>query len=553
MKLKKDLPIQIGQAFRNMLVENFNRVENKIYNKDIEDRKHRTDEFAAHNSKQIKHNKTNVEKQLNYNSGRTSNLVVGSDEYGQKEVIDARVDREGESHELLSERLLSDFNDVYNTTSFVPNIDFKKLHYRIGNTDTEYYLMDVPKFDNQGNKLKLKHGFAAEQFGNGNKETARTFSDRNYASAVFNGSVFNTSNFNLIGNQIKDGKIYQSDSYTDRSYRWHLGFKEDGTMKIYPNGTSASTMLQDGIVNSITAFYPIILNKEHRPDIYHQHADSKTFHPRQVIAQRENGDYVFLSSEGRNVKHRGLSIDDCYEILSANYNDITNAYVLDGGGSTSSVVNGTMINRPNDSSLLTERSVPDFLYVSKEVISESDKHLYRVMKQVGYVRKELSNLESAVLYMRDMNLGHIRLYQNAPFDQYGIEVRRKENGEDKYLGKLLMNDEVISYKPNPLSEGQIPLFQVDKNDVWFNGQRLGSAYHVTKNIDKITEITYSGWYYMDKNASDNPYKTDDTGCYILYMTTDNHSGMAIATPLSNQKQKRRLKQDDAWQDWISNV
>ena len=116
-----------------------------------------------------------------------------------------------------------------------------------------------------------------------------------------------------------------------------------------------------------------------------------------------------------------------------------------------------------------------------------------------------------------------------------------------------MNDEVISYKPNPLSEGQTPLFQVNKDDVWFNGQRLGSAYHVTKNIDKITEVTYSGWYYMDKNASDNPYKTDDTGCYILYMTTDNHSGMAIATPLSNQKQKRRLKQDDAWQDWISNV
>ena len=95
-----------------------------------------------------------------------------------------------------------------------------------------------------------------EQFGNGNKETARTFSDRNYASAVFNGSVFNTSNFNLIGNQIKDGKIYQSDSYTDRSYRWHLGFKEDGTMKIYPNGTSATTMLEDGIVNSITKILP---------------------------------------------------------------------------------------------------------------------------------------------------------------------------------------------------------------------------------------------------------------------------------------------------------
>ncbi|PTL05883.1 hypothetical protein BUZ15_14720, partial [Staphylococcus gallinarum] len=85
---------------------------------------------------------------------------------------------------------LSDFNDVYNTTSFVPNIDFKKLHYRVGNTDTEYYLLDVPKYDDQGNELKLKHGFAAEQFGNGNKETARTFSDRNYASAVFNGSVF---------------------------------------------------------------------------------------------------------------------------------------------------------------------------------------------------------------------------------------------------------------------------------------------------------------------------------------------------------------------------
>lgn len=553
MILKTKLPISIGQEFRNMLIDDLQRIQNKTYNDDLDFRNHKTLDFVAHDSKQIRHKDSNLEKYTDYNIARTNNLVLGTDEYGDKEVIDARVDRKGQAHDILSERLLADINHIYNDTSYVPNIDFKKLHYRADGTDTEYYLITVPANDDVGNKLKIKHGIAADKYGSNYTETARTFSDRHYASAVFNASVFNTSTGKLIGNQIKDGKILQSDSYTDRNYRWHLGFKEDGTMKIYPNGTTATTMLKDGVVDSITAFYPVILNKEHRPDIYKQHADASNFHPRQVIAQRENGDYVFLSSEGRSVKHRGLTIEDCYEILSENYNDITNAYVLDGGGSTSSVVNGMMANRPYDSSLTAERSVPDFLYVSKDIISESDKHLYKVMKQLGYVRKELSNLESAVTYIRDMNLGYIRLYQNAPYDQYGIEIRRKENGEDKYLAKLSMNNEVISYKPNPLLEGQTPLFQVNKDDVWFNGQRLGNVYNVTKNIDKITEVTYSGWYYMDKNASDNPYKSDDTGCYILYMTTDNHSGMAIGTPLSNQKQKRRLKSDDVWQDWISNV
>ena len=553
MILHKNLPLTLGQEHRRFLVENFSRIETKVYNMDLELRKHKKLDHVAHSSKQIIHRDSNVEKNLDYQNGRINGLVLGVEKDSLKEVTDARTDRNGENHDLLSDRILKDINDVYNNTSFTPNINFKKLHFRENGTDTEYYIIDVPRTDDRGNVTKLKHGYAGEAFGKGYKETARTFSDRNYASAVFNASVFNMDNGKLIGNQIKDGQIKQNDSYTDREYRWHLGIKADGTLKIYPNGTSASSMKEDGVVDSITAFYPVVLNKEHRPDIYKKHVGSTEYHPRQIIAQRENGDYVFLSSEGRSVKHRGLTIDNCYEILSENYNDITNAYVLDGGGSTSSVVNGMMTNRPFDSSLTTERSVPDFLYISKEVISESDKHMYSVMKQLGYVRKELSNLESAVTYIRDMNLGHIRMYQTDPFDQYGIEIRRKKDGQDLYLGKLLMNDEVISYKPYPLELGNVPLFQVNKSDVWFNGQRLGNAYHVTKNINKITEITYSGWYYMDKDASDNPYKSDDTGCYVLYMTTDNHSGLAIATPLSNQKQKRRIKQDDNWQDWISNI
>src|SRR5699024_2515227 len=49
---------------------------------------------------------------LVYQMKRIKNLVVGVDGDGVKEVTDSRVSIDGKSHDLLSERLLYDFNNI---------------------------------------------------------------------------------------------------------------------------------------------------------------------------------------------------------------------------------------------------------------------------------------------------------------------------------------------------------------------------------------------------------------------------------------------------------
>lgn len=134
MRLQKILSNQLDQSFRRENIDNFTKIENGYNELSDYTVKHKTTEPNAHNSSQIKHGNTTVEKMLTYRLAQIKNLVQGVDGNGVKEVTDSRVSIDGNSHELLSERLLHDFNNVNQTLDNVNN-KFVEINFDSYNPD----------------------------------------------------------------------------------------------------------------------------------------------------------------------------------------------------------------------------------------------------------------------------------------------------------------------------------------------------------------------------------------------------------------------------------
>ena len=81
--------------------------------------------------------------------------------------------------------------------------------------------------------------------------------------------------------------------------------------------------------------------------------------PRSVIAQRKDGIVLFIVFDGRNLTERalGASMNDLIDILTRY--KAYNAANLDGGGSSTLVINNEVINRTGGWSYNGDRYLPD--------------------------------------------------------------------------------------------------------------------------------------------------------------------------------------------------
>ena len=252
--------------------------------------------------------------------------------------------------------------------------------YFDNNSKSIYHVVDIPHMDKDGNLIKLKKEIPNEP------TTARKLSNKHQHSVVINSSVFNTNNLVPSGVQIQDGEIIEDKiSGTLRT----LGIKDDNTLVDFASDVPAQEILDQGIKNTVTGFYPI-LDGEEKPYTTIENASSNVNeqHPRQIIAQKPNKDLMFITVEGRNATSAGMTYDQMYDLcklLGASY-----AYCLDGGGSTQTVVRGNLLNRQTDNNGMSERIVPDFLYVTKD--SDNKNSIISQNYDTGNISKKLTEI-----------------------------------------------------------------------------------------------------------------------------------------------------------------
>lgn len=335
----------------------------------------------------------------------------------------------------------------------------------VTNNNGKVYITSIPHLDSENNIIPIKHEYGNDLIDTG-MEKPTDFSYRHKATFVANASVFETVGTEHIpintlkgvyihdGVLLKDNREYVGTDFLNN--RYILGIKEDNTLKSYRGDTSVNTLLADGVKECLQSFIPILINGNNNRnnlvnegctywedstftettdvtpdydkiyytlenDIYEGHFHLNSFEPgvtyydeiaptsgtalryiRQVICQKENGDIIFITNNGKgDIYNKGLSLYDFTTL--AKYYGCDFAFVLDGGGSTASIYKNQMLNHPTDSVTTYNkiyngegtaiREIPDFLYFSKEAQTETDHNINYLLKQIQVLNKKIEDLK----------------------------------------------------------------------------------------------------------------------------------------------------------------
>lgn len=253
-------------------------------------------------------------------------------------------------------------DDIATTTiSTINYSDITSAEYRSLKYNTSYLLTKIPRIGLDGNIYSPQVGFKGPELNSG-LEKPSDFAKRENCLLTINGGTYFTDINKTGGMFIKDGVVLQEYENLKDWQSSILGFKSDGLLKAYDFGTPSSVLLDDGVVNALTAFVPIIDNHEICSDeILSKCVHWNQSHPRQIICQLDNKDILFFTCDGRLPSEKGLTLKEAAEVLMK-YN-VRFAYNLDGGGSNSVVIKNKKINRDIDPG---ERAVPNFIFFKKE-------------------------------------------------------------------------------------------------------------------------------------------------------------------------------------------
>lgn len=225
-------------------------------------------------------------------------------------------------------------------------------------SETYYYLTYIKHKNNQGdvNKLKIAQSNVLEG------ESVYQFAKRVGATLAFNASMgikrrSEQEKLLPVGIQIMNGDVIQN----RKTKVYTLGIKPNSKLTAYPPGTTPEMIIKDSTYNALTAFIPLIEDFQSVNDsLLDIVPNFKAIHPRQIIAQMENLDILFLSSGGRGFDGKGMTAMDVIRVLQKE--GVKFAFMLDGGGSTSTVINGKLITKKIDKHGTKERLRPNFLY-----------------------------------------------------------------------------------------------------------------------------------------------------------------------------------------------
>lgn len=142
-----------------------------------------------------------------------------------------------------------------------------------------------------------------------------------------------------------------------------LAIMADGSFRIVQEGETALSDLADAGAVDVFSFGPALLVDG---DIAVTSSDevgrAMEDNPRTAIGIYEPGHYVLLVSDGRTRESTGLTLRQLAEFMQGL--GVQTAYNLDGGGSSTMVFMGEVINKPTTNGRrISERSVSDIVYI----------------------------------------------------------------------------------------------------------------------------------------------------------------------------------------------
>lgn len=238
---------------------------------------------------------------------------------------------------------------------------FAQTDYRDENTsitlteyeqnDTRIYAADVEL----SSAYYLKTAFAKDTYGKNVTETTSAMAQAKDAILAINGDYYGVQEKGYV---IRNGVVYRNTAKGADV----LCIFADGTMDIVSDRKFTAEELVDCGVWQAFSFGPALIeNGTISVSVNEEVGRAMASNPRTAIGLIDTNHFVFVVTDGRTDESEGLSL---YELAAFLQNlGVKTAYNLDGGGSSTMVFHGQLVNNPTAGGSIKERGVSDIVYI----------------------------------------------------------------------------------------------------------------------------------------------------------------------------------------------
>lgn len=218
--------------------------------------------------------------------------------------------------------------------------------------DTTVYVADVTLSSAE----YLKTAFAQFTYGRNITATTSEMAEDNDAILAINGDYYGAQEKGIV---IRNGVLYRESAGSNDV----LLIYPDGSLEVVsPDEYTAQELLDKGVWQAFSFGPGLIEEGEIAVSPTDEVGKAKASNPRTAIGMIDDLHYVFVVSDGRTEESEGLSL---YQLASFMQSlGVQTAYNLDGGGSSTMVFMGEVINNPTTTgNRIKERSVSDIVFI----------------------------------------------------------------------------------------------------------------------------------------------------------------------------------------------
>lgn len=230
-------------------------------------------------------------------------------------------------------------------------IDIVLTTMRVENTTV--YVADVQIADIS----LLKTALAGNTYARNLTETTSVQAANAGAILAINGDYYGAQERGYV---LRNGVLYRASAQSGTDA---LVIGADGNFRIITEGeTSADTLVREGAWQVLTFGPALVKDGQVTVSSSDEVGRAMTSNPRTAIGQISEGHYLLVVSDGRTEESAGLSLRQLAELMQSLGAQI--AYNLDGGGSSTMVFQGRVVNNPTTNGRsIRERSVSDIVYI----------------------------------------------------------------------------------------------------------------------------------------------------------------------------------------------
>ena len=220
--------------------------------------------------------------------------------------------------------------------------------------DSNIYVADVEVTDG----TSILSAFANNTYGRNITDTTSDMAEENNAVLAINGDYYGARQSGYV---IRNGVVYRNQGSNGED----MLISKDGTLSFISESDTTTDSLLQKQAWQVLSFGPVLVeNGEVAVTENDEVGMAMASNPRTAIGTVAKNHYLFVVSDGRTSESAGLSLYELANFIKSL--GATNVYNLDGGGSSTMVFQGEVVNNPTtNGNKISERAVSDILYIGK--------------------------------------------------------------------------------------------------------------------------------------------------------------------------------------------